>query len=120
MRWFVSIGVALVSGALLVSDVAGRNAPEPPPMLADNQPTALPVDVELVLATDISYSIDLDELAIQREGYADALISQEFLQALKNGRYARIAITYFEWSSRNDQKLVIPWRLIDGPESAGA
>ena len=78
------------------------------------------VDVELILAVDVSYSMDLDELAVQREGYADAIVSSEFLQALKSGRRGKVAVTYFEWAASNDQKLIIPWRLIDGPESAGA
>jgi hypothetical protein len=78
------------------------------------------VDVELVLAVDISYSMDIDELALQREGYAQALVSSEFLQALKSGPTGRIAITYFEWAAASDQKVVVPWQVIDGPESADA
>lgn len=120
MRWYVSIGTALLGGALVGGDVTGFAAPSSSMRLADDRSTAEPVDVELVLATDISYSMDLDELAVQREGYADALISSEFLQALKSGRRGKVAVTYFEWAASNDQKIVIPWRLIDGPESAGA
>ncbi|HJZ20357.1 MAG TPA: DUF1194 domain-containing protein, partial [Bradyrhizobium sp.] len=78
------------------------------------------VDVELVLATDISYSMDMDELAIQREGYAQAIVSKEFLQALKALPNGKVAITYFEWAASSDQKIIIPWRLIDGPETADA
>ena len=78
------------------------------------------VDVELVLAVDVSYSMDMDELALQREGYAQAIVSKEFLQALKNGPHGRIAITYFEWAASTDQKIIIPWRVIDGPETADA
>ncbi|RTL55313.1 MAG: DUF1194 domain-containing protein [Bradyrhizobiaceae bacterium] len=78
------------------------------------------VDVELVLAVDVSYSMDLDELAVQREGYAQALTSREFLQALKTGPSGKVAMTYFEWAASSDQKIIIPWRVIDGPESADA
>ena len=78
------------------------------------------VDVELVLAVDVSYSMDMDELAIQREGYAQAIISKEFLQALKSGPNGKIAVTYFEWAASSDQKIIIPWRVIDGPETADA
>ena len=78
------------------------------------------VDVELVLAVDVSYSMDMDELALQREGYAQAIISKEFLQALKTGPHGRIAVTYFEWAASSDQKIIIPWRVIDGPETADA
>ena len=78
------------------------------------------VDVELVLAVDVSYSMDMDELAIQREGYAQAIISKEFLQALKTGPHGKISVTYFEWAASSDQKIIIPWRVIDGPETADA
>jgi Protein of unknown function (DUF1194) len=78
------------------------------------------VDVELVLAVDVSYSMDPDEQALQREGYVTALTSPEFLTALKAGIHARIALTYFEWANANDQKILLPWRLIDGPAAARA
>src|SRR5262249_54730968 len=78
------------------------------------------VDVELVIAVDVSYSMDPDEQALQREGYILALTSKEFLQALRQGANGKIAITYFEWAGQFDQKIVMPWRLIDGPEAADA
>jgi Protein of unknown function (DUF1194) len=62
----------------------------------------------------------MDELAVQREGYAQAIVSKEFLQALKAGQTGKIAVTYFEWAASNDQKIIIPWRVIDGPETADA
>ena len=86
---------------------------------ADKQ-AAPSVDVELILAVDVSYSMDMDELAIQREGYAQAIVSKEFMQALKTLPNGKIAVTYFEWAASNDQKIIIPWRLIDGPETADA
>jgi hypothetical protein len=79
---------------------------------------ALDVDVELVLAVDVSYSMDPDELALQREGYVEALTSPEFLNALRQGIHGRVAVAYFEWASAIDQKLVLPWRMIDGAASA--
>src|SRR5436190_13518502 len=78
------------------------------------------VDVELVLAVDISYSMDMDELALQREGYAQAIASQEFLNALKQGTNGKIAVTLVEWAGVSDQRIVVPWRLIDGAASAEA
>lgn len=78
------------------------------------------VDVELVLAVDVSYSMDPDEQALQREGYVAALTSAEFLNALHGLGQGRIAVTYFEWAGVADQKIVMPWRLIDGPEAADA
>jgi len=118
MRWYVSIGTVLVAGLLAGGDVAGIAAPGPNgPRLAEKEAT---VDVELVLAVDVSYSMDMDELAIQRAGHAQAIISKEFLQALKSGPNGKIAVTYFEWAASTDQKIIIPWRLIDGPETADA
>ena len=78
------------------------------------------VDVELVMAVDISYSMDMDELALQREGYAQAIASQEFLNALKQGTHSKIAVTLVEWAGVSDQRIVVPWRLIDGAASAQA
>src|SRR3954466_2490936 len=81
---------------------------------------AVEVDVELVMAVDISYSMDMDELALQREGYAQAIASQEFLNALKLGTHAKIAVTLVEWAGVADQRVVLPWRLIDGAAAAQA
>jgi uncharacterized protein DUF1194 len=120
MRWCVSIGAMLAAGAIVAGDVASVAAPDPRSQLTaakDNQPS---VDVELVIAVDVSYSMDLDELAVQREGYAQAIVSKEFLQAIKTGPNSKVAVTYFEWSASSDQKIIIPWRVIDGPETADA
>jgi hypothetical protein len=120
MRWCVSIGAVIAAWAIAAGDVASVAAPDPRSQLAaggDNQPS---VDVELVIAVDVSYSMDLDELAVQREGYAQAIISKEFLQAMKSGPNSKVAVTYFEWSASSDQKIIIPWRVIDGPETADA
>ena len=123
MRWYVSIGAVLVAGAIAGGDVAGIAAPSP-----GNQQTSRSadkesspsVDVELVIAVDVSYSMDMDELAVQREGYAQAIVSKEFLQALKSLPLGKISVTYFEWAASSDQKIIIPWRVIDGPETADA
>jgi hypothetical protein len=123
MRWYVSIGAVLIAGALAGGDVAGIAAPNPrnqPGQQLAAKDDAPSVDVELVIAVDVSYSMDMDELAIQREGYAQAIVSKEFLQALKTLPNGKIAVTYFEWAASSDQKIIIPWRVIDGPETADA
>jgi hypothetical protein len=120
MRWCVSIGAVLVAGAIAGGDVAGIAAPSPQSQIAQTKDDKAAVDVELILAVDVSYSMDMDELAIQREGYAQAIVSKEFLQALKSLPNGKIAITYFEWAASSDQKIIIPWRMIDGPETADA
>ncbi len=120
MRWFVSIGAALIA-SVMAGDVPSLAAPGPQSeQRVTEKDGAAPVDVELILAVDVSYSMDMDELAIQREGYAQAIVSKEFLQALKTGPNGKVAITYFEWAASSDQKIIIPWRLIDGPETADA
>ena len=123
MRWYVSIGAVLVAGVMAGGDVAGIAAPSRTNHLADKDALSS-VDLELVLAVDVSYSMDMDELAIQREGYAQAIVSKEFLQALKTGPTGKIAITYFEWAASTDQKIIITWRVIDisgdGPNNNGA
>jgi hypothetical protein len=114
LAWFRlgSIGCAFALGLTMAA------ATPTVPRLAQTETVA--VDVELVLAVDVSYSMDPDEQALQREGYRLALTSKEFLNALREGRYGKIAITYVEWASDYDQKIVMPWRLIDGPEAADA
>jgi hypothetical protein len=92
----------------------------PTPHFADTSANAVPVDVELILAVDVSYSMDPEEQALQREGYVQALRSKEFLTALREGAHGKIAVMYFEWAGQFDQKILMPWRLIDGPEAADA
>jgi hypothetical protein len=72
------------------------------------------------VAVDVSNSMDPGEQALQREGYIAGLTSREFLTAVSEGANGKIAVTYFEWAGPTDQKIVLPWRLIDGPESAAA
>jgi hypothetical protein len=90
MRWCVSVAAGLVAGALTVGDMVGIAAPSPKSQQSvDNKDNAPSVDLELVIAVDVSYSMDLDELSVQREGYAHAIVSKEFLQALKTGQTAK-------------------------------
>ena len=119
MRWCVSVGAVLVAGAIVGGDVAGIAAPSPKSRFADTRQNVPSVNVELVIAVDVSYSMDMDELAIQREGYAQAIVSKDFLQALRAGP-GKVAVTYFEWSMSGDERIIIPWRVIDGPELADA
>ncbi|MGI8526534.1 MAG: DUF1194 domain-containing protein [Pseudolabrys sp.] len=112
------LAIAGFAGAGLVA--ASLAAPGVYSKFADKRPNAVSVDVELVIAVDVSYSMDPDEQALQREGYILALTSREFMQALREGANGKIAVTYFEWAGSSDQKIIMPWRLIEGPESADA
>ena len=78
------------------------------------------VDVELVLAADVSRSMSLYELEIQRRGYAEAITSDEVLATIGRGMIGRIAITYMEWAGSDLQKVVVPWTLIESRETAQA
>jgi hypothetical protein len=104
--------IVTAAGLALVASAA------PNLRIADKRPSAVPVDVELAIAVDVSFSMDPEEQALQREGYIQALTSREFMRALREGANGKIAITYFEWAGEFDQKIVMPWRMIEGPESA--
>ena len=81
---------------------------------------AIKVDVELVLAVDISYSMDEEEQRLQRLGYIEALTSPQFHEALKSGAHGQIAVAYMEWAGSHDARVLVNWMLIDGPETARA
>ena len=78
------------------------------------------VDVELVLAVDVSRSMDIEEAEVQRAGYVNALRHPDFLNAVRGGLNGRIAITYFEWAGTISDSSHIPWQVISGPGEAGA
>jgi len=80
--------------------------------------SAEPVDVELVLAVDVSLSMSPAELAIQRDGYAAALTDQKVLDAIADGLHGRIAVTYFEWAGNTTQHVVVPWTIVASREDA--
>lgn len=79
---------------------------------------AAEVDVELVLAADGSGSIDADELALQRKGYGDALMSPEVQKAIRSGLIGRIAIAYVEWGGPTSQHVIVDWHVVSDPASA--
>ncbi len=76
------------------------------------------VDLELVLLSDASRSIDAGELRFQREGYAVAIAHPEVLNAITHGYLGRIAVTFVEWADETSQDVVVPWTAIDGEDSA--
>jgi hypothetical protein len=78
------------------------------------------VDLQLVLAIDVSGSVDPEEAALQRDGYLKALIDAQVLRAISSGEQKKIAVTYFEWASYTYQRLVVDWTVISDPASADA
>jgi hypothetical protein len=87
---------------------------------ADGALAQTSVDLELVIAVDVSLSMDLDEQRLQREGYVAAFRDDELHKAIASGAHGRIAVTYFEWAGPMVQQVVVPWTIIDGPASAQA
>jgi hypothetical protein len=76
------------------------------------------VDLELVLAVDVSRSMDPAEQELQKSGYVAALQHPEVVAAIRAGFLGRIAVTYVEWAGPGSQAIIAPWTLIDGPEAA--
>src|SRR3954468_13950343 len=79
---------------------------------------AEPVDLLLVLASDVSRSVDTRKFQLQREGYAAALSNPRVIEAIKSGPHGRIAICFVEWSGATSQKLVIDWTIVSDAASA--
>jgi len=112
--------LGVIGGVVALAACAALAAPRFSDFPSQKAANSVEVDVELVMAVDISYSMDMDELALQREGYAQAVASQEFLNALKQGTHGKVALTLVEWAGIADQRVVVPWRLVEGAASAQA
>jgi len=82
--------------------------------------TGTPVDLELILAIDVSRSIDREEARLQRQGYIDAFRDQELARVIGSGFIGKIAVGYFEWAGYEYSRIVVNWTLIDGEKSARA
>ncbi|HWB51062.1 MAG TPA: DUF1194 domain-containing protein [Stellaceae bacterium] len=100
----VAAALAALTGAAPAISAPGR---------ADN------VDLLLVLAADVSRSIDEGEFDLQRKGYAAAVTDPRVLKAITGGANRSIAVTFVEWSGADEQKTVIDWTVIhDGEDAA--
>lgn len=77
-----------------------------------------PVDLELVLAVDVSLSMDMEEQLLQREGYVRAFLDPMVIQAIESGVHGRIAVAYMEWAGAASQIITMNWTVIDGADSA--
>lgn len=103
LRW----GLALCALAGIVTAGAAR---------ADDQP----VDLELVLAVDVSQSVDAYEGRLQRLGYVRAFADPAIAEAIAGGIHGRIAVTYVEWAGPGLWRVTADWRLIASAEDARA
>ena len=79
-----------------------------------------PVDLQLVMAVDVSRSIDEVEAELQRRGYIEAMTNERVIDAILSGENRRIAVCYVEWAGTHYQQTVIDWMLIDSPRAAHA
>src|SRR6185503_14187464 len=99
-------------GGLALAGVLGLVPP------AASAQAAKKVDLELVLAVDISQSMDQDEHALQRNGYVEAFRHKDVVNALMSGPEGRIAVVYMEWAGDFDPIVTIPWTIIDSEKAA--
>lgn len=81
---------------------------------------AAEVDLQLVLAVDVSRSMSPDELNLQRTGYAEALVAPEVVAAITGGPIGAVAITYVEWAGTDSQRVVAEWTVVASAEDAAA
>jgi hypothetical protein len=100
--------------ALLMSTAAAALAP---PAAASAEEL---VDLQLVLAVDVSRSMDQDEQQLQRDGYVGAFRHPDILNAIHSGPYGRIAVTYLQWAGAFYQEVLVPWRILESKEDAYA
>lgn len=81
------------------------------------EPSLIPTmaDLALVLAVDVSPSMDVEELTLQRQGFIEAFRSSEVHEAIRRGSAGRIVVMYVEWAGSSQQQIVIPWTVIENP-----
>jgi hypothetical protein len=89
-------------------------------VLSPAAPAADKVDLLLVLAADVSRSVDASKFQLQREGYAAAVSNPRVLDAVRSGRNGRIGVIYIEWSGVGSQRVLIDWTTLSDAESAKA
>ena len=78
------------------------------------------VDAIVVLAADVSRSINEDEFDLQRRGYAAAIVSPKLMEAIRSGPHGAIALCYVEWAAEGEQKIVVDWKIVRGSADAEA
>jgi hypothetical protein len=104
MRIFVSISAALI--ALCAAPLAAGG------------PARESVDVALVLAADVSRSINDDEFVLQRRGYAAAIADARVIDVIRSGVHGAVAVAFVEWAGEAEQKTVVDWTVIRNADDA--
>lgn len=107
----VSMLVAIA--VLMATPFSGASAQAP-------KPATRYVDLELVLAVDVSLSMDNAEQRLQRDGYVAAFRDPQIHKAIQSGPNGRIAVTYLEWAGGGIQSVVLGWQVLATPADANA
>jgi len=76
------------------------------------------VDAAIVLAADVSRSIDDEEFDLQRHGYAAAIVSDKLMEAIRSGPHGAVALAYVEWAGAGEQTIVVDWMVLRAPADA--
>ncbi|MEF2553003.1 DUF1194 domain-containing protein [Aurantimonas sp. A2-1-M11] len=119
--------LALLSAVMVVlpaltghatADGQGRGLRDLGATTGSSRDRGVQVDAELILAVDVSWSMDRGEQEIQRAGYAAAFRSEDVQKAIMGGPHGRVAVSYIEWAGTMSQAVVVPWMLIESREAA--
>lgn len=118
--WWLSslLWAGVVLGLWSQASVKADEEISQPPVVSDDILAGEEVDLELVLAVDISFSVDFVEARTQREGYGAALMHPSVLSAIKSGFLGKIAVTYVEWADSYEQIQLVDWMVISDEKSA--
>ncbi len=112
LGWLSAVLAVVVWSGFPAGPVQAQSPPSGP------VPSPVAVDLELVLAVDVSRSMDHHEQVLQRAGYVAAFRDAEVIRAIRSGPIGRISVTYVEWAGTGLQHVVLPWTLVDGPAAA--
>jgi hypothetical protein len=110
-----SLRIDLTLGFAVVLALAAGEVPQ---AKAASAPVA--VDAAVVLAADVSRSIDDEEFALERRGYGDAIQSPQLLDAISTGPHGAIALAYVEWAGDGEERVVVDWAVIRNQNDARA
>ena len=113
------LGVILTASVCLIGPPASaQNEQIDTDALSTPLESLIEVDLQLIIATDVSGSVSHNEAFLQRKGVADAFRHRDVITAIESGSLGRIAVAYVDWSSRFYNQVLVDWTLIDGEEAA--
>jgi hypothetical protein len=105
---------ASVAGLCVGLAIAGLS----PPAVAATTNAGNTVDLQLILAVDVSGSMDPNEQRVQRQGYVQAFRDPDVIAAILSGAYGRVAVTYVQWAGAFFQQASVPWTVIASKDDA--